>query len=172
MKDLNVLNSFGLDKCITDKERAVVLQEEIARRESELKPIKELYRAVFERIVGEWYSEFTTKFPDLVMQTFKGKDEMWVEIAVGEVHYEIIICKEKKQLYCIARIKVEDFRKGKRLTNEIAQKLRHLMPWMRVDELMLERCGFNDYDIAFYHFCEIVECFLNLQKAASEIEEA
>ena len=76
MKDLNVLNSFGLDKCITDKERAVVLQEEIARRESELKPIKELYRAVFERIVGEWYSEFTTKFPDLVMQTFKGKYEL------------------------------------------------------------------------------------------------
>lgn len=103
MNDLKrTIASLELDKCQTDKERAAVLQEEIARRESELKPIIELYRAVFERIVGAWYSEFTTKFPDLVMQTFKGKDEMWVEIAVGEVHYEVIICKEKKTtlLYC------------------------------------------------------------------------
>lgn len=171
MSDFNkIVDTLELDKCQTDKERMAVLQKEIARREAELKPFRELYRAVFERIFSEWYCEFTTKFPDLVMQTFKGKDELWVEIPVGEIHYQIIICKEKKQLYCIARIKVEDYKKGKRLTDDIVHKLKNLMPWMRVGELMLERCSFDDYDIAFYHFCEIVECFLELQKAASKVE--
>ena len=64
----NIVAALGLGKCQTDKERAAILQEEIARREAELNPIKETYRNVLGRIVDEWYNEFATKFPDLVLQ--------------------------------------------------------------------------------------------------------
>lgn len=82
MNDLNnIVAALGLGKCQTDKERAAILQEEIARREAELNPIKETYRNVFGRIVDEWYNEFATKFPDLVPESFKLDN--WIQTIVN-----------------------------------------------------------------------------------------
>lgn len=160
-----MLNSLELDKCITDKERAVVLQEEITRREFELTQFKEMYQTVYDYVVNEWYNEFSARFPELVQQSFKDKDGMWVEVAVNGTHYNISIGKDKRKLFCLARITTKDYVDGRRITDDMARKLSDLLSWKGGGELMLEWFDANDFDAAFAHFCKIVGRFWELQKA-------
>ena len=164
MKDLNVLNTLELNKCKTEKERAAKLQKEIMRREDELNPIRKMYRVVFECVVCEWQSEFIATFPELAQSTLKSKDEMWVEVAVDDTHYNISIGKDKRKLFCLARITTKDYVDGKRITDDLARKFNDLLSWKRGDELMLEWFDANDFDGAFSHFCKIVERFFGIAK--------
>ena len=164
MKDFNVLNYLKLDKCKTKKERAAILQKEIVRREDELKSIREMYRGVFESVVGEWHSEFIATFPELAQHTLKSKNEMWVEIAVDDIHYNISIGKDKRKLFCLAKIITKDYVDGKHITDDMVRKLNDLLSWKRGNELMLEWFDANDFDAAFSCFCKLVERFLNWQK--------
>jgi len=160
----NIIAALGLDKCQTDKERAAKLQKEIVQREDELKSIRKMYRVVFERVVGEWHSEFTARFPELAQQSFKDKDGMWVEVAVNGTHYNISIGKDKRKLFCLARITTKDYVDGRRITDDMARKLSDLLSWKRGSELMLEWFDANDFDAAFSYFCKIVGRFWELQK--------
>lgn len=168
MKDLNVLNYLELNKCETEKERAATLQKEIVQREDELKSIRKMYRVVFERVVGEWHSEFTARFPELAQQSFKDKDGMWVEVAVNGTHYNISIGKDKRKLFCLARITTKDYVDGRRITDDMARKLSDLLSWKGGGELMLEWFDANDFDAVFSYFCKIVGRFLELQKAEKQ----
>ncbi len=165
MNDLNkTIATLELDKCYTDKERAAVLQKEMARREAELNPIKETYRNVYGRIVDEWYNEFATIYPDLAQQLFKRGDEMWVVVYLGEIRYEIKIENDRKVLY-------NALWATKSMSVEMIRKFEDLMSRRFAQVALFEHFGINDFDAAFSHFCKLVERFLELQKAASKVEE-
>jgi hypothetical protein len=166
MKDLNVLNSLGLDKCQTDKERAAVLQKEIARREAELNPIKETYRTVFKRIVDEWYNEFSTKYPDMVPESLKLDDYIQVIVDFDSAHCAIIINKDenRNELYCLTMIKLKDPKKDRHIIEELAIEYPQNYRWKR-ENIISKGFGINDFDTAFSYFCKIVGRFWELQKA-------
>lgn len=164
MNDLNkTIATLELDKCQTDKERAAILQKEIARRDAELKPIKETYRIVFERIIDKWQSELLATFPELMQQTLKSEDGMMVVVYVGETRYKIKINNDRKILYNTVCA-------NKSMSVEMIRKFEDLMSWRFLRVSLSERFGPNDFDAAFAHFCKLVERFLELQKAESKVE--
>ena len=170
MNDLSkTIATLELDKCCTDKERAAVLQEEIARREAELNPIKETYRTVFKRIVDEWYNEFSTKFPDMVPESLKLDDYIQVIVDFDSAHCAIIISKDenRNELYCLTMIKLKDPKKDRHIIDELAIEYPQKYRWKR-ENIISERFGINDFDCAFSHFCKIVERFWELQKAEKQ----
>lgn len=162
MKDLNkIIATLELDKCHTDKERAAVLQKEIARREDELNPIKKTYRIVFERIIDEWQSDLLATFPELTQHTLKSEDGMMVVVYVGETRYKIKINNNRKILYNTVCA-------NKSMSVEMIRKFEDLMSWRFLRVSLSERFGPNDFDAAFAHFCKLVERFLELQKAEKQ----
>lgn len=170
MNDLNkILASLGLDKCKTDKERAAILQEEIARREAELNPIKETYRTVFKRIVDEWYNEFSTKFPDMVPESLKLDDYIQVIVDFDSAHCAIIISKDeyRNELYCMTMIKLKDPKKDRHIIEELAIEYPQNYRWKR-ENIISKGFGINDFDTAFSYFCKIVGRFWELQKAEQQ----
>ena len=170
MNDLSkTIATLELDKCCTDKERAAVLQEEIARREAELNPIKETYRNVFGRIVDEWYNKFATKFPDLVPKSLKLDDCIQVIVDFDSAHCAIIIGKDenRNELYCLTMIKLKDPKKDRHIIDELAIEYPQIYRWKR-ENIISKRFGINDFDTAFSYFCKIVGHFGKLQKAEKQ----
>ncbi|MBO7144147.1 MAG: hypothetical protein J6W13_04895 [Salinivirgaceae bacterium] len=168
MNDLNnIIAALGLDKCQTDKERAAILQEEIARREAELNPIKETYRNVFGRIVDEWYDEFATKFPDLVPESFKLDN--WIQTIVNydSARCTIIIGKVENELLCLVIIKLKDPKNDRHIIDKLAIECPKNYRWKR-ENIISEWFGINDFDAAFSYFCKIVGRFWELQKAEKQ----
>ena len=168
MNNLNkIIAALELDKCYTDKERAAVLQKEIARREAELNPIKETYRNVFGRIVDEWYDEFATKFPDLVPKSLKLDDYIHVTVDFDSAHCAIIINKDENELYCLVMIKLKDPKNDRHIIDKLAIEYPKNYRWKR-ENIISKSFGLNDFDAAFSHFCKLVERFLELQKAEKQ----
>ena len=164
MNNLNkTVATLELDKCYTDKERAAVLQKEIARREDELKPIKEMYRAVFERIVDEWYNEFAIKFPDLVAESFKLNGYIRVIVDFDSAHCAIFINKDENELYCLVMIKLKDPKNDRHIIDKLAIEYPKNYRWKR-ENIISKSFGPNDFDAAFSYFCKLVERFLELKK--------
>ena len=171
MNDLNkIIATLEIDKCYTDKERAVKLNEEIARREFELIQIKAMYQSVYDYVVNEWYNEFAVRYPDLESQSFIHKNGIGVVIAIGESKYGILLGKNKNLLYSLLKIEDEDPKNDKHIIDKQALKYKDRMMWAR-KVMTVNRFGPCDFDAAFSDFCKIVEVYLKTQqKAASKVE--
>ena len=158
----NIVAALGLDKCKTDKERAAILQEEIARREADLEPIKEMYQTVFERIVSEWYNEFTVKYPELESQTSNLDDRIQTAVEVDGVHYYTCIDNFRNELCCYTIVLEKEKKRSKRIIDKKVLESRNFKSRSVDEEIIFEEFAANDFDGAFSCFCKIVEMLLEL----------
>ena len=155
-----IMEHFGLDKFNNNNERITVLQEKMNDMQKIIRHIDSIKDRLHEQIFEEWKIKIQNKFSNLVFEDQNSGIAVCLNLDKKEFLIRIDKDKKVETLYCQIISKDDSVINGTR----IMDLHKTLLPEPKEPYKDIWKHVGNDYDIAFDHFCSVIEACNELQQ--------